>query len=171
QIHNLIFQQVLYDYFIAEKTLSQLNGNTGYFIDKNGDLNVPLIIHSFQSLVRQKHNNENEFLEREGRFMFICFLKPIINGTGFYYCEPENDDSSRMDLVINYNRKEYIIELKIWHGAKYEMSGRDQISRYLATRHLDEGYLITFSFLQNKVIQEEPEWIEYDGKRIYEAVI
>jgi hypothetical protein len=31
--------------------------------------------------------------------------------------------------------------------------------------------LVTFSFLKNKTVQEEPEWIEHDGKRIYEAVI
>ncbi|MBQ5453039.1 MAG: AAA-like domain-containing protein, partial [Bacteroidales bacterium] len=95
QIHNLIFQQVLYEYFIAENTLSQLNSNTGVFIDKNGDLNMPLIINRFKDLMSKKQNQE-EFLEREGRFMFICFLKPIINGTGFYYSEPENDDGSRM---------------------------------------------------------------------------
>lgn len=170
QIHNLIFQQVLYEYFIAENTLSQLNSNTGVFIDKNGDLNMPLIINRFKDLMSKKQNKE-EFLEREGRFMFICFLKPIINGTGFYYSEPENDDGSRMDLVITYNRKEYVIELKIWHGTEYEISGRDQLSEYLTNRNLSEGYLVTFSFLKNKVVQEKPEWIEYEGKRIYEAVI
>lgn len=170
QIHNLIFQQVLYEYFIAENTLSQLNSNTGVFVDKNGDLNMPLIINRFKDLMSKKQNKE-EFLEREGRFMFICFLKPIINGTGFYYSEPENDDGSRMDLVITYNRKEYVIELKIWHGTEYEISGRDQLSEYLTTRNLSEGYLVTFSFLKNKVVQEKPEWIEYEGKRIYEAII
>lgn len=170
QIHNLIFQQVLYEYFIAENTLSQLNSNTGVFIDKNGDLNMPLIINRFKDLMSKKQNKE-EFLEREGRFMFICFLKPIINGTGFYYSEPENDDGSRMDLVITYNRKEYVIELKIWHGTEYEISGRDQLSEYLTSRNLSEGYLVTFSFLKNKVVQEKPEWIDYEGKRIYEAVI
>ncbi|MBR2887194.1 MAG: AAA family ATPase [Bacteroidales bacterium] len=170
QIHNLIFQQVLYEYFIAENTLSQLNSNTGVFIDKNGDLNMPLIINRFKDLMSKKQNKE-EFLEREGRFMFICFLKPIINGTGFYYSEPENDDGSRMDLVITYNRKEYVIELKIWHGTEYEISGRDQLSEYLTNRNLSEGYLVTFSFLKNKVVQEKPEWIDYEGKRIYEAII
>ena len=170
QIHNLIFQQVLYEYFIAENTLSQLNSNTGVFVDKNGDLNMPLIINRFKDLMSKKQNKE-EFLEREGRFMFICFLKPIINGTGFYYSEPENDDGSRMDLVITYNRKEYVIELKIWHGTEYEISGRDQLSEYLTTRNLSEGYLVTFSFLKNKVVQEKPEWIDYEGKRIYEAII
>ena len=172
QIHNLIFQQVLYNYFIAENKLATLTPGVGFkiFIDKNGDLNMPLIINRFKDLVSQKQKKE-EFLEREGRFMFVCFLKPIINGTGFYYSEPENDDESRMDLVITYNRKEYVIELKIWHGTEYELSGRDQLSEYLDKRGLDSGYLVTFSFLKNKVVQEKPEWIEHNGKRIYEAVI
>lgn len=171
-IHNLIFQQVLINYFISENRIDQIAPGAGskVFIDKNGDLNMPLIINRFKDLMSKKQNQE-EFLEREGRFMFICFLKPIINGTGFYYSEPENDDGSRMDLVVTYNRKEYVIELKIWHGTEYEISGREQISEYLATRNLSEGYLVTFSFLKNKVVQEKPEWIEFGGKRIYEAVI
>ena len=131
---------------------------------------MPLIINRFKDLMSKKQKKE-EFLEREGRFLFICFLKPIINGTGFYYSEPETDDESRMDLVVTYNRKEYIIELKIWHGTEYEISGREQLSEYLAARGLDSGFLVTFSFLKNKVVQEKPEWIKYDGKRIYEAII
>ena len=76
-----------------------------------------------------------------------------------------------MDLVITYNCKEYVVELKIWHGTEYELSGRDQLSEYLDTRNHSEGYLITFSFLKEKTVQEKPEWIDYNGKRIYEAVI
>ena len=173
EIHNLIFQQILINYFISERDIDNITPvsiGSKVFIDKNGDLNMPLIINRFKDLMSQKKNKE-EFLEKEGRFMFICFLKPIINGRGFYYSEPENDDGSRMDLVVTYNRKEYVIELKIWHGTEYELSGREQISEYLATRNLSDGYLVTFSFLKNKVVQEKPEWIEYGGKRIYEAVI
>ena len=76
-----------------------------------------------------------------------------------------------MDLVITYNRKEYVIELKIWHGTEYEISGRDQLSGYLVKRNMSEGYLITFSFLKEKSVQASPEWIDHNGKRIYEAVI
>ena len=172
-IHNLIFQQVLINYFVSEADINQITstGSIKAYLDKQGDLNMPLIINRFKDLVSQKHNKEDEFLEREGRFMFICFLKPIINGTGFYYSEPENDDGSRMDLVITYNHKEYVVELKIWHGTEYELSGRDQLAEYLDIRNLPEGYLITFSFLKDKVVQEEPLWIEHEGKRIFEAVI
>ena len=76
-----------------------------------------------------------------------------------------------MDLIVNYNSKEYIIELKLWRGEKYEISGREQLSKYLELRNHSEVYLITFSFLKEKTVQEKPEWIDYNGKRIYEAVI
>ena len=179
QIHNLIFQQRINNYFIAENQFGRIESNAGpsVYTDKQGDLNMPLIINRFKDVMkRRKDINATEdgqptFLEREGRFMFICFLKPILNGSGFYYIEPENDDGSRMDLVITFNHKEYVVELKIWHGTEYELSGRDQLSEYLETRNLNEGYLVTFSFLKEKVVQEKPEWIQYNGKRIYEAVI
>ena len=172
EIHNLIFQQILINHFISESNLNMLVPDSGMrpYLTKQGDLNMPLIINRFKDLMSKK-TDKAEFLEREGRFMFICFLKPIINGTGFYYSEPENDDGSRMDLVITYNRKEYVIELKIWHGTEYELSGRDQLSEYLETRNLADGYLVTFSFLKGKTAQAKPEWIDHNGKRIYEAVI
>ena len=172
EIHNLIFQQILINHFISESNLNMLVPDSGMrpYLTKQGDLNMPLIINRFKDLMSKK-TDKAEFLEREGRFMFICFLKPILNGSGFYYSEPENDDGSRMDLVITYNRKEYVIELKIWHGTEYELSGRDQLSEYLETRNLAEGYLVTFSFLKEKTAQAKPEWIDHNGKRIYEAVI
>ena len=172
EIHNLIFQQVLYNYFISENTLNKIavDKGSGIFIDKNGDLDMRIVIDRFAQTVK-RFRNDSKFLEEQGRLIFLCFLKPIVNGSGFYYIEPENDDSSRMDIVVNYHGKEYVIELKLWYGIEYEISGRDQIARYIAARNLSEGYLITFSFLKNKVIQEQPEWIVHEGKRIYEAVI
>jgi hypothetical protein len=172
-IHNLIFDKALNYYFINERIrkspVDSISKNA-YII--NGNLNMQFIIKRFQDLMRQEHrDNDEKFLERQGRLLFLCFLKPIINGTGFYYVEPETKDNARMDLVITYNSKEYVIELKIWHGTEYEISGREQISEYLETRGLSEGYLLTFSFLKNKTVQDNPEWIECNGKRIYEAVI
>ncbi|MBQ3617684.1 MAG: AAA-like domain-containing protein [Bacteroidales bacterium] len=172
EIHNLVFQQMLYNYFISENTLNKItvDKGSGIYIDKNGDLDMRIVIDRFVQTVKRFRNDE-KFLEEQGRLLFLCFLKPIINGTGFYYVEPENDDSSRMDIIVNYHGKEYVIELKLWYGIEYEISGRDQIARYITARNLSEGYLITFSFLKNKVVQEQPEWIEHEGKRIYEAVI
>ncbi len=172
KIHNIIFQQVLYNYFINEEILSTLKKEPtkSQFI-KNGDLNMEMIIRRFSDLMHEEYRDRDQkFIEQQGRLLFLCYLKPIINGTGFYYVEPQTRENARMDLVVTYNRKEYIIELKIWHGTQYETDGKIQLAEYLATRNASEGYLVTFSFLKNKTI-EEPSWKVQDGKRIYEAVI
>ena len=129
------------------------------------------VIARFADLMHQEYRkNDEEFLERQGRLVFLSFLKPIINGTGFYYVEPQTRDNRRMDLVVTYDKQEYIVELKIWHGDKYEELGRDQLSGYLATRGMDEGYLVTFDFSKNKQ-DTEPQWIEWNGKRIFEVIV
>ena len=173
-VHNLVFEQKLYNYFVAKESLkgnSDFSGNRSIYVT-NGRLNMPLVIARFQDLMRnERRRADDEFLERQGRLLFLCFLKPIINGTGFYYVEPETRNGGRMDIVVSFAGEEFVIELKIWRGEKYEVEGKVQLAEYLKTRNLNEGYLVTFSFLKNKTIQEEPEWVEHDGKRIYEAII
>jgi hypothetical protein len=174
RIHNLIFEDLIYNFYVLEELrgkYTSLRQNSSVYI-QNGKLNMPYVIERFQSLIRNEYRNtDNEFLERQGRLLFLCFLKPIVNGTGFYYVEPETRDGGRMDLVVSFGGEEFVIELKIWRGEKYEVEGKVQLAEYLKTRGLNEGYLVTFSFLKNKTVQEEPEWVEHDGKRIYEAVI
>ena len=173
-VHNLVFEQKLYNYFVAKESLkgnSDFSGNRSIYVT-NGRLNMPLVIARFQDLMRnERRRADDEFLERQGRLLFLCFLKPIINGTGFYYVEPETRNGGRMDIVVSFAGEEFVIELKIWRGEKYEVEGKVQLAEYLKTRGLNEGYLVTFSFLKNKTVQEEPEWVEHDGKRIYEAII
>jgi hypothetical protein len=173
-IHNLIFEECFQQYFALaydRQNAGKISVTQGEYV-LNGKLNMPYVIERFQSLIRNEYRNtDDEFLERQGRLLFLCFLKPIVNGTGFYYVEPETRDGGRMDLVVSFGGEEFVIELKIWRGEKYEVEGKVQLAEYLKTRGLNEGYLVTFSFLKNKTVQEEPEWVEHDGKRIYEAVI
>ena len=173
-IHNLIFEDAIHTYFINEyrRNNSKERQQFSYDYIQNGDLNMEMVIGRFKEIMADRYkDSDQQFLEYHGRLLFLCFIKPIINGTGFCYFEPQTKNGGRMDLIVNYNQKEYIIELKIWRGSKYETDGKTQLANYLKQRNLSEGYLITFSFLKNKVIQEQPEWIEHDGKRIYEAVI
>jgi hypothetical protein len=129
------------------------------------------VVTRFRDLLLEEYRDSTvPFLEREGRLLFLTFLKPIINGTGFYYVEPQTRDNRRMDLVVTYGQQEFIIELKIWRGDKYEESGRDQLSAYLATRNMNEGYLVTFDFSKDKKATE-PQWIEWNNKRLFEVII
>lgn len=171
-IHNLIFEEVIYNYFIAERSIAEEvrpKFQANYI--ENGKLNFELIITKFQQFMYEEYRQKNEkFIEREGRLLFLCFLKPIINGLGYYYVESETRNLTRTDLIVTFNNEEFIVELKIWHGEQYESDGKVQLAKYLDSRRQDKGYLITFSFLKDKKI-DKPKWIETDGKQIFEAII
>ena len=171
-IHNIIFEEVLNNYFIAEQNIADMGKlRPIYNYVKGGRLDMEFVLQRFRDLLREEYRKEDgKFLEQQGRLLFLSFLKPIINGTGFYYVEPQTRDNRRMDLIVTYGSEEFILELKIWHGDKYEQNGREQLSDYLNIRGKDQGYLLTFDFSKNKV-EKEPEWIEVNGKRIYEVVV
>ncbi len=71
----------------------------------------------------------------------------------------------RMDVVITHRKKRYVIELKIWHGSKYHREGLKQLSGYLDTYSLEEGYLLIYDFNKNKEYKQEQ--IVYEDKRIF----
>lgn len=172
-IHNLIFEEALFLYFTLDYTIKNSIKLSPFQLNyvRNGKLNMEHVVTRFADLMHQEYRkNDEEFLERQGRLVFLSFLKPIINGTGFYYVEPQTRDNRRMDLVVTYDKQEFIIELKIWHGDKYEEKGRDQLSEYLAIRGMDEGYLVTFDFSPNRQ-DAEPQWIDWNCKRIFEVVV
>ena len=172
-IHNLIFEEALFVYF-SNKMMFESGGRIAPYVAtyiQKGQLNMEYVVERFADLMHEEYRESTDaFLEREGRLLFLTFLKPIINGVGFYYVEPQTRDNRRMDLVVTYGRQEFIVELKIWRGDKYEQTGREQLSEYLSIRGMNEGYLLTFDFSKNKS-QAEPQWVEVDGKRIFEAVV
>ena len=173
RIHNLIFEEALYLYF----TLACLRKDTSKLVPYqstyvvNGKLNMEYVLSRFRDLMHDEYRESTvPFLEREGRLLFLTFLKPVINGTGFYYVEPQTRDSRRMDLIVTYGQQEFVIELKIWRGEAYEQRGRDQLADYLDTRHMTEGYLVTFDFSKTPH-DPGPQWTDHRGKRIFEVVI
>lgn len=172
-IHNLIFEEALFVYFGNRTMREQGLRISPYLLNyvKDGHLNMEHVVTRFRDLMHEEYRESTvPFLEKEGRLLFLTFLKPIINGIGFYYVEPQTRDNRRMDLVVTYERQEFVVELKVWRGDKYEEKGRDQLSDYLATRGMDEGYLVTFDFSKNKQ-SIEPHWIEWNGKKIFEVQI
>ena len=54
-------------------------------------------------------------------------------------------------------------------GQQDSMSAR-ALSAYLATRNMNEGYLVTFDFSKDKKVTE-PQWIEWNNKRLFEVII
>lgn len=172
-IHNLVFEEALYMYFTIDFAIQNSSKLSPFQLNYiiGGHLNLEYALERFSAMMHEEYRAEDEaFLERQGRLVFLSFLKPIINGTGFYYVEPQTRNDKRMDLIVTYGQDEFIIELKIWRGEKYERSGEEQLAEYLDIRGKREGYLITFDFSKNKN-RKEPAWVETGDKRIFKVVI
>ena len=172
-ISNIIFEQYFTNKIIIRNMRKDVveQPERSQFI-KDGKLDMLRILTKFQEIMKAEYRTEDgKFLEQQGRLLFLCFLKPIINGTGFYYVEPETRNNTRMDIVVTYGKEEHIIELKLWHGDQYWKDGIEQLEGYLDSRNNETGYLVSFSFNQNK--EYTSGWIaeEETGKHIFEIVI
>ena len=113
--------------------------------------------------------NDAQFLAANGRKIFLMFLRPIINGTGNYYIEAQTRDARRTDVIVDYLGEQFVIELKIWHGAEYNERGEKQLTDYLEYYHKERGYLLSFNFNRNK--QTGVSEIRIGDKVIVEAVV
>ena len=177
-VANRIFEMRLYNFFLGESRFAdEMRGaaldDRPEFI-KGGELNIPLIMERFirtQEYIRNLNDEEAEkrFIEDEGREKFLTYLSPIINGVGTFSVEERNRDRRRMDVVIHYRGKRYIIELKIWHGDRYNSKGEKQILDYLDSYGLDVGYLLSFNF--NKTKKSGVEKVHIGVKTIYEGIV
>ena len=155
KISNRIFEMVLYNWFLSDEYMGSklyavgLRERNRFIVD--GQLNMRFILERFVYVFNYLYGDSDEtFLEEEGRKYFMLFLKPIINGTGNCYVEAETRNQDRMDLVIDYLGKQFVVELKIWRGDAYNKRGEEQLIRYLDYFGLKKGYMLSFNFNKNK---------------------
>ena len=176
-IHNKIFEIAITDYFISRNTTAPryrgVREALHSEIIRNNIFDMELCLTKFKKHYAEIYTDKDlPFLEKDGRLIFLTYLKPLINGTGFYHFEPETRDSGKMDLVIDYLKQQFILELKIWHGDSRHEDAREQLANYLKSKNFDCGYLLTFDFRKKGDNSfAENKWIECDGKKIFDVVL
>ena len=173
-ISNRIFETQLYDLFLAEMAI-----NDAMYVAAVSDRNhfiisvmlqIDLVMKKFYEHFEEIYSdNDHKFIEENGRKLFLLYLKPIINGTGNYYIEARTRDNKRTDIIVDYRGKQFIIELKIWHGDEYNKRGEKQLFEYLEAYKQERGYLLSFNF--NKQKKTGIHEIRYKEKKILEVVV
>ena len=152
-ISNKIYEFRILNYFISKHKTMEIRAGS-YSSEKfkeNNELNILLILEKFQLFMKEYHSSkDNSFLEKNGRLLLMSFFRPIINGKGYMFKENVTAEDRKMDLVVTYNDKRYVIELKIWYGEKYLSDGIEQLCTYLDSYSLDRGYMLIFNFNKNK---------------------
>jgi len=177
KIHNKIFEIVITDYFISRNRTSPRNRNVNNIakseIIKDNFFDMELCLSKFKNHYAQIYTSKDiDFLERDGKLIFLTYLMPLINGLGFYHFESETREQGKIDLVIDFLKQQFIVELKLWHGDSRHKEAYEQLANYLKSKNMDRGYLITFDFRQKGDDSlSKNKWIDYDGKRIFDVVL
>ena len=173
-IHNRIFELFICEYFISLKDTDPQKGRAGIIVSEiveNGKFNMALVIKKFMQHYYELYNKSNEkFLEHECRLLFLTYLRPLINGAGFYHIESETRNLMRMDLIIDYGTEQFIVELKIWHGEQKHEKAYEQLIEYLNGKNKNEGYLLTFDFRKRKAKKPSAKWVRKGKKKFLDCL-
>jgi len=177
QIHNRIFEIRIANYFVSKNMSNWRENRIAQSpvseIIKNNVFDMELCLSKFKKHYAEIYTDKDlKFLERDGKLIFLTYLKPLINGNGFYHFESQTRDYGKIDLVIDFLKQQFILELKIWNGDSKHEDAYEQLANYLTSKNMDSGYLLTFDFRKKgDDSHSENKWIEYDGKRIFDVVV
>jgi energy-coupling factor transporter ATP-binding protein EcfA2 len=168
-IHNRIYREVIANYMtvktIVERKSLDIETAAPYLLANNA-LDMRKVLLKFQELMKIEYSKKDStFIERNGRLVFLAFLKPIINGKGYAFKEPEISEERRMDIAVSFFQHKYIIELKMWHGNVAHKKGLIQLGDYLDRQYQSEGYLVIFDKNVEKTWKKG--WIRATGKKVF----
>ena len=174
-VANRIFELVICNYFIAKDEEMQKKQITGVLQRDvvDGDrFDMELCLRKFAEHYAEIFSEHDaEFIEREGRLLFLSYMKPLINGQGFYHIESQFTDLRRMDIVVDFAREQFIIELKLWKGEAAHEKAYEQLAGYMDSKGFTKGYLLTFDFRKGANKQPYAKWVDVGEKRIFDVVV
>jgi hypothetical protein len=170
KIHNKIYEQIIYDYMASKaenSALASYNCSENFLVKGEG-LDFEKVLLKFQEFIKKEYSGRDEsFLEREGRLLFLAFIKPIINGKGYDFKEVEISEEKRLDVVVTYLAQKYVVELKIWKGPKAHEKGLSQLCDYLDRLSLDKGYLVIYDFTRAGQKEWKQDRVKVNEKEIF----
>ncbi|MDR2731938.1 MAG: hypothetical protein LBB36_01835 [Fibromonadaceae bacterium] len=175
-IHNRIFEVRIANYFASEKELLKnriIPSSIINLVAGKEKFDMPLFLEKFANHYYEiYHKNDIDFLERECRLLFITYLRPYINGTGFYHLESEIREGERTDVIVDYNSEQFVVELKLWYGEVAHDDAFEQLAGYLESKNKDIGYLLTFDFRKTQNTgKPQIKWVEHKGKKILDVLV
>jgi hypothetical protein len=174
-ISNKIFEIRIGNYFMS-KALTKIKTETSLILHqdviKHNTFDMELAMRKFGEHYSEIFSDNDEaFLERHGRLIFLSYLKPLINGQGFYHIESQFTDLRRMDVVLDFGNDQFIIELKLWKGEAAKEQAYERLAGYMSSRNADKGYLLTFDFRKNRSKGYSAEWVRVGDRMIFDVVV
>ncbi|MDE0467687.1 MAG: AAA-like domain-containing protein [Candidatus Poribacteria bacterium] len=143
------------------------------YLTSDGHIQMEQLLNNFQDFIAragfrilQVPETPQEFIGQHLLFAYLDQFVTSVNGA--MYMEVPTG-RGRMDLLILYNEKKYIVETKIWRSERGYAVGKQQLATYLATEGIMEGYYIVFDHREVPKPRTETETI--DGRTIRSYVV
>lgn len=154
------------DYF-AENTTGEFQN----YLTPEGHLEIARLLDNFRDFITrvgfkilQVPETPQEYV---GRHLLLTYLDSFVKAVGGVMSFEVPTGAGKMDLCITHNRRKYIVETKIWRGdVRYQM-GKQQLSAYLKSEGVTEGYYVVFDHRQKPEPRVEMETVADVGIRSY----
>ncbi len=144
------------DYFPEDTDGSQ-------YLTSDGQIQMERLLNNFRDFIAragfrilQVSETPQEFIGQHLLFAYLDQFVSSVNGT-MYMEVPIG--RGRMDLLILHNEKKYIVETKIWRSEQRYAQGKQQLTTYLSTEGVAEGYYVVFDRRDNSEQRAETETV------------
>jgi len=143
---------------------------TEWYLRPDGALDMAKLMTAWQTFWRKDgHLAAEGFTYRESgpHLMLMAFLQRIVNGGGRIERE-YGLGRGALDLLVEWRGRRHAIEVKLRRDTETREDALEQVTRYLDTMGLDEGWLVMFDLRSTRSWEERltSEMVERAGKRV-----
>ncbi len=141
------------------------------YLTSVGDVDMVKLLDNFRGFIAragfrvlQVPDTPREFI---GQHLLMAYLDQFVQLVGGTVYVEVPTGRGRMDLVICYHGKKYIVETKIWEGDSLYQAGKRQLAAYLKLEGILEGYYVVFDHRQTPEPRVETETLDEVSIRSY----
>ncbi len=147
------------DYFSEETNADFID-----YVTPSGEIELESLLNNFKDFISrvgfrilQVPETPQEHVGQNLLYAYLDHFIRTINASMFLEVQTGR---GRIDLLILYNSRKYIVETKIWEGERYHQAGKKQLVAYLKSEKVDKGYYVVFDHRANPESRVETETIE-----------
>ena len=156
EIANQIYQDV-FPRALVSSLIQTIHQKTIWYLNPDKTLNVPKLLQAFTEFYREHADilfAEQPYKEAAPHLFLLAFLQRIINGGGNIHREYAIG-RGRVDLMISFGGKRFVIEIKIYRDTNTLSKGLLQTAEYMRTAGITDGHLVIFDRRVGKTWEEK----------------
>ncbi len=134
------------------------------YVTPSGEIELESLLNNFKDFISrvgfrilQVPETPQESVGQNLLYAYLDHFIRTINASMFLEVQTGR---GRIDLLILYNSRKYIVETKIWEGERYHQAGKKQLVAYLKSEKVDKGYYVVFDHRANPESRVETETID-----------